>query len=127
MSGLPISESSVFTPHQSGHLPPVQQFAQQQSPYHAATYGSVPVTPVNAFAPPLPPLNTSASQSPAGDSRTYTPDGERAKPKQKRNKPTLSCEECVERKTKVSLFFLSSFINSEHCYSRLRTQKTTSA
>lgn len=23
--------------------------------------------------------------------------------KQKRNKPTLSCEECVERKTKVSL------------------------
>lgn len=27
--------------------------------------------------------------------------GERGKPKQKRNKPTLSCEECVERKTKV--------------------------
>jgi hypothetical protein len=26
---------------------------------------------------------------------------EQAKKKQKRNKPTLSCEECVERKTKV--------------------------
>jgi hypothetical protein len=28
---------------------------------------------------------------------------EPARKKQKRNKPTLSCEECVERKTKVSL------------------------
>jgi hypothetical protein len=28
---------------------------------------------------------------------------QRAKKKQKRNKPTLSCSECVERKTKVSL------------------------
>jgi hypothetical protein len=27
------------------------------------------------------------------------------KKKQKRNKPTLSCEECVERKTKVSTAF----------------------
>lgn len=31
-----------------------------------------------------------------------TPDGHSSKPKQKRNKPTLSCVECVERKTKVS-------------------------
>tara|TARA_R110002003_G_scaffold626_4_gene20890 strand:+ start:10626 stop:11018 length:393 start_codon:yes stop_codon:yes gene_type:complete len=29
------------------------------------------------------------------------------KKKQKRNKPTLSCEECVERKTKVSVFVTS--------------------
>ena len=28
----------------------------------------------------------------------------RVKKKQKRNKPTLSCEECVERKTKVRLY-----------------------
>jgi hypothetical protein len=28
-------------------------------------------------------------------------DDERARKKQKRNKPTLSCHECVERKTKV--------------------------
>jgi hypothetical protein len=32
--------------------------------------------------------------------------------KQKRNKPTLSCEECVERKTKVSLDFLLPPISS---------------
>jgi hypothetical protein len=30
------------------------------------------------------------------------------KKKQKRNKPTLSCEECVERKTKVSASFYKS-------------------
>jgi len=29
------------------------------------------------------------------------------KKKQKRNKPTLSCEECVERKTKVSYGFVA--------------------
>lgn len=34
-------------------------------------------------------------------------DGEPQKKKQKRNKPTLSCYECVERKTKVGLFFVS--------------------
>jgi hypothetical protein len=99
MSGPPISDSSVFATHQSPHLPPVQQFAQQ-SPYHAATYGSVPVTPISAFAPPR---TNSISQSPAQDAGRGTPDGDRAKPKQKRNKPTLSCEECVERKTKVSI------------------------
>ncbi|KAG9531231.1 hypothetical protein KCU93_g1974, partial [Aureobasidium melanogenum] len=98
MSGLP-SDSSVFPSHQPPHLPPVQQFAQQ-SPYNAAAYGSVPVTPVNAFAPSRLPPTTSASESPAQDAKTSTPDGERTKPKQKRNKPTLSCEECVERKTK---------------------------
>lgn len=32
--------------------------------------------------------------------------GEPQRKKQKRNKPTLSCFECVERKTKVSLFSL---------------------
>ncbi|KAG9683831.1 hypothetical protein KCU95_g5127, partial [Aureobasidium melanogenum] len=95
MSGLP----SDFQSHQPPHLPPVQQFAQQ-SPYHAAAYGSVPVTPVNAFAPSRLPPPASASESPARDAKTSTPDGERTKPKQKRNKPTLSCEECVERKTK---------------------------
>ena len=31
-----------------------------------------------------------------------TEDGQPQRKKQKRNKPTLSCEECVERKTKVS-------------------------
>jgi hypothetical protein len=35
--------------------------------------------------------------------------GEPQRKKQKRNKPTLSCFECVERKTKVSLFLGASF------------------
>jgi hypothetical protein len=48
-----------------------------------------------------------------GDAASRQPAAARAEPsddelgaprkKQKRNKPTLSCEECVERKTKVSL------------------------
>lgn len=110
MSGLP----SDFPSHQPPHLPPVQQFAQQ-SPYHAAAYGSVPVTPVNAFAPSRLPPPTSASESPARDAKTSTPDGERTKPKQKRNKPTLSCEECVERKTKVGcLSIFLAFIMVMH-------------
>ncbi len=44
------------------------------------------------------------------DQREKSPDdehaadsGEPVKKKQKRNKPTLSCSDCVERKTKVSL------------------------
>lgn len=36
------------------------------------------------------------------DDDGYSHDGEHPKKKQKRNKPTLSCHECVERKTKVS-------------------------
>lgn len=39
------------------------------------------------------------------------------KKKQKRNKPTLSCEECVERKTKVSQ---SSNINFQFSASGLK-------
>jgi hypothetical protein len=46
-----------------------------------------------------------ATDSSFGTSPLKTEDGfndEPPKKKQKRNKPTLSCEECVERKTKVS-------------------------
>ena len=44
---------------------------------------------------------TQPSTSPPAS--TSTAQGEAPpKKKQKRNKPTLSCEECVERKTKVS-------------------------
>lgn len=50
-------------------------------------------------------------------------DGELLKKKQKRNKPTLSCFECVERKTKVGFSFLSlslktSLFASSHVPSR---------
>ena len=37
-----------------------------------------------------------------GNSDTASPTTEPAKKRQKRNKPTLSCFECVERKTKAS-------------------------
>jgi hypothetical protein len=43
-------------------------------------------------------------ESHARDSSTASPGGEPQKKKQKRNKPTLSCFECVERKTKARLF-----------------------
>jgi hypothetical protein len=46
----------------------------------------LPVTPGNGVSSP----------------ETATPIGTSLRKKQKRNKPTLSCEECVERKTKVS-------------------------
>ncbi len=42
----------------------------------------------------------SSTASPAGTGELYP------KKKQKRNKPTLSCFECVERKTKACLFLL---------------------
>lgn len=41
------------------------------------------------------------------DLKSEDADGEARKRRQKRNKPTLSCFECVERKTKVG--FSSSF------------------
>jgi hypothetical protein len=56
-----------------------------------------------------PALNTSVSSPVTERSRNAAPvaqendsTAEPPKKKQKRNKPTLSCEECVERKTKVS-------------------------
>jgi|SRR5690349_3369314 hypothetical protein len=42
-----------------------------------------------------------SSTSPEASSNSLTPGDGPPKKKQKRNKPTLSCEECVERKTKV--------------------------
>jgi hypothetical protein len=52
---------------------------------------------------PSPGLGTSPDNR---DSSTASPTGtEQPRKKQKRNKPTLSCFECVERKTKVSVHF----------------------
>ena len=45
---------------------------------------------------------TQPSTSPEASTSTTQGDGP-PKKKQKRNKPTLSCEECVERKTKVRI------------------------
>jgi len=71
-----------------------------------------PSTPIaNAFSPEAQVRGINVAQEgPSSNASTPTqaqqsPNGtgdELSKPKQKRNKPTLSCEECVERKTKVS-------------------------
>jgi hypothetical protein len=59
-----------------------------------------PVTPV-VFAAISPALTEGTScGSPIKNEDGLLP--EPPKKKQKRNKPTLSCQECVERKTKVS-------------------------
>jgi hypothetical protein len=68
-----------------------------------------PAAAAPRLAPPTPqapPAYGNDESSPRGTSSgagahptTETP----PKKKQKRNKPTLSCEECVERKTKVSI------------------------
>jgi hypothetical protein len=74
---------------------------------------------MDQIAPALPALYTAISPTPTETSAFGSPikneDGslqEPPKKKQKRNKPTLSCFECVERKTKVSRSF---FIISELC------------
>lgn len=41
------------------------------------------------------------------ENKSEDAEGESRKKRQKRNKPTLSCFECVERKTKVGIFSLS--------------------
>lgn len=61
---------------------------QQQQPWNSVLAPSISCVPIS-------PKSAQQEQSPK------TEDVWRARKKQKRNKPTLSCEECVERKTKV--------------------------
>jgi hypothetical protein len=65
-----------------------------------------PLTPLSASTtghPDYASPRLNGLQHNAGLSQAYPSPGlsEPPKKKQKRNKPTLSCEECVERKTKV--------------------------
>lgn len=48
------------------------------------------------------------------DTRSEDADGEPRKKRQKRNKPTLSCFECVERKTKVGSYTLLALFYACH-------------
>lgn len=65
--------------------------------------GGGPSTPVYAVISPATTESTLAGSPTAVKHEDGSVTGsEPAKKKQKRNKPTLSCEECVERKTKVS-------------------------
>lgn len=71
--------------------------------------GSVSTSPISAsHRLPSVAASTTSRSAPndyvdGDEDESPTVDGEEpAKKKQKRNKPTLSCHECVERKTKVS-------------------------
>jgi len=67
---------------------------------------ATPILFYSAISPTVT-VGSVATDSSFGTSPLKTEDGFNDEPpkkkKQKRNKPTLSCEECVERKTKVSL------------------------
>lgn len=68
----------------------------------ASPYNTIP-SPTTLLNSPYTPSPLVKVESPVSTSPTTTGHDEGpAKKKQKRNKPTLSCEECVERKTKVS-------------------------
>lgn len=70
---------------------------------HAGTPMHAPVMDPSVYSS-LSPVATSDSPANADSLPLKLENGypsEHAKKKQKRNKPTLSCEECVERKTKV--------------------------
>lgn len=62
--------------------------------------------------------NAASSASPGGQQQP-------PRKKQKRNKPTLSCEECVERKTKVSAIYRSRRTIGARRYLRIPTVYTT--
>jgi hypothetical protein len=66
---------------------------------------ATPTLLYSAAISPTVTVGSIATDSPFGTSPLKTEDAFNDGPpkkKQKRNKPTLSCEECVERKTKVS-------------------------
>lgn len=65
------------------------------------------ISPPATYNTESPDLRTGTSTFSASPIKHEDLDGspiESGKKRQKRNKPTLSCEECVERKTKVSRF-----------------------
>ncbi|KAF4471940.1 hypothetical protein FALBO_1148 [Fusarium albosuccineum] len=105
--------SSTYSPGPAAPPPPTLPLPGTHPPSSALTPGSASTSPASV-SHRLPSASAStASRHPTGD---YLPDAddqdastpangdEPPKKKQKRNKPTLSCHECVERKTKVGLF-----------------------
>jgi hypothetical protein len=61
-----------------------------------------PASPAQPIISPAATESTFAGSPTTAKQHTGLASDERPTKKQKRNKPTLSCEECVERKTKVS-------------------------
>lgn len=78
------------------------------SPYGARRHSPAILSPTSAstvYSSPAP-YAVKAELDDGHSSSSATALGEPERKKQKRNKPTLSCFECVERKTKVSAAFL---------------------
>ena len=88
-----------------GHTPVVASAATSLPALAPAIVGLDPMVDVHmqdgaGTSPVYDRFATSGDGVANGTSNTASADGEHAKAKQKRNKPTLSCLECVERKTK---------------------------
>jgi hypothetical protein len=88
------------------------------------------LTPLSARPIYASPDSTASRQSPDtklepdDDGGSIAATEEPAKKKQRRNKPTLSCQECVERKTKVSLTRYQSAIDKLGVHCALSTSCT---
>ncbi|GAB7349076.1 hypothetical protein MBLNU459_g8035t1 [Dothideomycetes sp. NU459] len=85
-----LQRPTSSAPHEISILPTIAATLTSPAGASESGYSNVPGTPEIDIDSPV---NGSAVKSTIGE-------GERVRPKQKRNKPTLSCEECVERKTK---------------------------
>ena len=96
MSAFPASDTFDIRRHN----PPS---ARPQALEETLTINSPTATNVGLESPVIPSERGYSVDSPATRIGVATPtdDDYRMKAKQRRNKPTLSCEECVERKTKV--------------------------
>lgn len=113
--GLPFcSVMSAFPPaghddHEAAHQHQLL-LQRRQNPQNRVPLAAAPPITSRLKSPSpvsLSPGSANEDSSNNGSARrkrlpSGTPDDGTSKPKQKRNKPTLSCEECVERKTKVS-------------------------
>ena len=89
----------------NGHAPVVASGMSGLPALAPATVGLDPLADVNmqggaGQSPIYDRFATSGNAVANGAPQAASADGEHAKAKQKRNKPTLSCLECVERKTK---------------------------
>lgn len=83
-----------------------QPLGQYQQQVHALSLGGQVYTNANGHRNGYIPISPKDENQRKPDLQNGNAAGQeenpRPKKKQKRNKPTLSCEECVERKTKVS-------------------------
>lgn len=96
-------DSAAFTAN--GHAPVVSAAVPGLPALAPATVGLDSMADVNmdggvGYSPTYDRFASAGSVAANGTSHTSSADSEHAKVKQKRNKPTLSCLECVERKTK---------------------------